>query len=238
MNESINILGLIKDASLVVQLVMALLVFLSFFGWFLIFRLVSRFQSANQQDAEFEQSFWSGANLKVLYQRAQNARVLEHLEGLFFDGFTEFLKLNKRALPKSDMIDGTQRQLRVSLLRQQGNMEQGLSTLATIGSVSPYIGLFGTVWGIMNAFIGLSQSQQASLSTVAPGIAEALIATAMGLFAAIPAVIAYNHFSAKSEALYQRRALFSEEMMALLQRESKPSDQNEPNLVNQVDQGD
>lgn len=220
MNESINIIGLITEASLVVQLVMGVLVFLSFYGWFIVFRLLGRYASANKHDTDFEQSFWSGANLKVLYQRAQNARELKHLESLFFDGFSEFLKLNKNGLPRADMIDGTQRQLRVSLMRQQGMMEKGLSTLATIGSVSPYIGLFGTVWGIMNAFIGLSQSQQASLATVAPGIAEALIATAMGLFAAIPAVIAFNHFTAKSEGLYQRRALFAEEMTALLHRES------------------
>lgn len=219
-NESINILGLITDASLVVQLVMATLVALSLYGWFIILRLSSRFGSASKHDGQFEESFWSGASLKVLYQRAQSARVIQHMEALFFDGFSEFLKLTKKDLAKPELIDGTQRQLRVSLLRQQGVMEKGLSTLATIGSVSPYIGLFGTVWGIMNAFIGLSQSQQANLATVAPGIAEALIATAMGLFAAIPAVVAFNHFTAKSETLYQRRALFAEEMTALLQRES------------------
>lgn len=224
MSESINIIGLIKDASLVVQIVMGILVFLSFYGWFIIFRLMGRFANADKQDNTFEQSFWSGANLKVLYQRAQNARELKHMESLFFDGFSEFLKLNKKGLAKSELIDGTQRQLRVGLMRQQSLMEKGLSTLASIGSVSPYIGLFGTVWGIMNAFIGLSQSQQASLATVAPGIAEALIATAMGLFAAIPAVIAFNNYTSKSEAVYQRRALFAEEMTALLQRESGKSE--------------
>lgn len=223
MQNSINIISLITEASLVVQLVMGILVLLSIVGWVVIFRLLNKFSFANKKDEEFEKAFWSGANLKVLYQRAQSLVEQKHMEAVFYDGFSEFLKLNKKSLSINNLVDGTQRQMRISMMRQQNHLEQGLSTLASIGSVSPYIGLFGTVWGIMNAFIGLSQTQQANLSTVAPGIAEALIATAMGLFAAIPAVLAFNHYTAKSEATYQRRALFAEEMTSLLQREiAKP----------------
>lgn len=226
MENSINIISLIAEASLVVKLVMGILVLLSVVGWMIIFRLMARFGNAAKKDKEFEQAFWSGANLKVLFQHAQSLDKQEHMEAVFFDGFSEFLKLNKKSLPVADMVDGTQRQMRVSMMRQQSSLEKGLSVLASIGSVSPYIGLFGTVWGIMNSFLGLAQTQQANLATVAPGIAEALIATAMGLFAAIPAVLAFNHYTSKSEAAYQRRALFAEEMTSLLQREvAKPSEQ-------------
>ncbi len=128
--------------------------------------------------------------------------------------------MHKKRQPKDDIIDGVERKLRVGLGRQQQLLESGITTLASIGSVAPYVGLFGTVWGIMNAFLGLSQTEQATLASVAPGIAEALIATAMGLFAAIPAVLAYNHFTAKSGQLYESRALFCDEMTGMLQRET------------------
>ncbi|XID75536.1 protein TolQ [Alkanindiges sp. WGS2144] len=221
--NSLNISDLILHASPVVQLVMLILFLASVYGWFLIARLEMTFRKSSQQDQSFEKVFWSGADLKTLYKNAQTHPHRQGLESVFYEGFTEFLKLKKRQANKEETISGTERMLRVALSREQNALEQGTSTLASIGSVSPYIGLFGTVWGIMNAFIGLAQVEQVTLATVAPGIAEALIATAIGLFAAIPAVLAYNRYSSKSEAVYQQRALFAEEMTALLQRESLDS---------------
>jgi len=215
-----NPIDLILHASLVVKLVMLLLVAASVYGWFLIAKLERIFRQAEQQDQHFEKVFWSGADLKTLYQNAQTKPDRQGLEAIFFDGFAEFLKLHQKNASKDDVIHGTERILRVALARQQIRLEQGAPMLASIGSVAPYVGLFGTVWGIMNSFLGLSQTQQATLATVAPGIAEALIATAIGLFAAIPAVLAYNRYSARAEAVYQHRALFAEEMTALLQREA------------------
>lgn len=170
--------------------------------------------------------FWSGAELNTLYNNAQLNSKRSGLEDIFYQGLSEFLN-SKRQAPTSQMIEGTERILRVGLSRDQGSLEYGLGTLASIGSVAPYIGLFGTVWGIMNAFIGLAAVDQVTLATVAPGIAEALIATAIGLFAAIPAVLAFNHFTAKSESVYSDRALFAEEMIALLQRQSVGSSQED-----------
>ncbi len=164
--------------------------------------------------------FWSGADLKILYNNAQLNSKRAGLEDIFYQGLGEFLKLKKRQVALPQAIEGTERLLRVGLSRDQGHLEQGLGALASIGSVAPYVGLFGTVWGIMNAFIGLAAVEQVTLATVAPGIAEALIATAIGLFAAIPAVLAFNHYTAKGETVYSDRALFAEEMVALLQRRS------------------
>jgi len=220
MPTSMNPIDLILHASLVVKLVMILLVAASVYGWFLIAKLEGIFRKAEQQDQHFEKVFWSGADLKTLYQNAQTKPDRQGLEAIFFDGFAEFLKLHQKNASKDEVIHGTERILRVALSRQQTHLEKGTPTLASIGSVAPYVGLFGTVWGIMNSFLGLSMTQQATLATVAPGIAEALIATAIGLFAAIPAVLAYNRYSARAEAVYQHRALFAEEMTALLQREA------------------
>lgn len=220
MPTSMNPIDLILHASLVVQLVMLSLVAASGYGWFLIVKLERIFKQAEQQDQHFEKVFWSGADLKTLYQNAQTKPDRQGLEAVFFDGFAEFLKLHQKNASKEEVIQGTERILRVALARQQTRLEQGTPMLASIGSVAPYVGLFGTVWGIMNSFLGLSMTQQATLATVAPGIAEALIATAIGLFAAIPAVLAYNRYSARAEAAYQHRALFAEEMTALLQREA------------------
>lgn len=220
MPTSMNPIDLILHASLVVKLVMILLVAASVYGWFLIAKLEGIFRKAEQQDQHFEKVFWSGADLKTLYQNAQTKPDRQGLEAIFFDGFAEFLKLHQKNASKEEVIHGTERILRVALARQQTRLEQGTPALASIGSVAPYVGLFGTVWGIMNSFLGLSMTQQATLATVAPGIAEALIATAIGLFAAIPAVLAYNRYSARAEAVYQHRALFAEEMTALLQREA------------------
>ncbi|MEC7119966.1 MAG: protein TolQ [Pseudomonadota bacterium] len=220
MPTSMNPIDLILHASLVVKLVMLLLVMASVYGWYLIAKLEGVFRKAEQQDQHFEKVFWSGADLKTLYQNAQTKPDRQGLEAIFFDGFAEFLKLHQKNASKEEVIQGTERILRIALSRQQTHLEQGTPVLASIGSVAPYVGLFGTVWGIMNSFLGLSQTQQATLATVAPGIAEALIATAIGLFAAIPAVLAYNRYSARAEAVYQHRALFAEEMTALLQREA------------------
>lgn len=226
LESSLHISDLILQASPVVQLVMLVLVLASLLSWYLIAKLHMTFKKAHQGDDHFQKIFWSGAELNTLYNNAQVNSKREGLEDIFYKGFGEFLKLKKSNAQTEHTIDGTERILRVGLSRDQGHMEQGLGALASIGSVAPYIGLFGTVWGIMNAFIGLAQVDQVTLATVAPGIAEALIATAIGLFAAIPAVLAFNHYTAKGEAIYSERALFAEEMVALLQRQSVSSTQD------------
>lgn len=220
MPTSMNPIDLILHASLVVKLVMLVLVLASVYGWYLIARLEQALRRAERDDQHFEKVFWSGAELKTLYQNVQTKPNRHGLEVVFYEGFSEFLKLRHKQASKEDIVTGTERMMRVALSRQQHALEDGTATLASIGSVSPYVGLFGTVWGIMNAFMGLSMVQQATLATVAPGIAEALIATAIGLFAAIPAVLAFNRYSARAEAVYTHRALFAEEMSGLLQREA------------------
>ena len=220
LESSLQISDLILQASPVVQLVMLVLVLASLLSWYLIAKLHMTFKKAKQGDDHFQKVFWSGAELNTLYNNAQVNSKRDGLEDVFYNGFGEFLKLKKTKADLNHTIDGTERILRVGLSRDQSRMENGLGALASIGSVAPYIGLFGTVWGIMNAFIGLAQVDQVTLATVAPGIAEALIATAIGLFAAIPAVLAFNHYTSKSEEVYSDRALFAEEMVALLQRQS------------------
>ena len=220
LESSLQISDLILQASPVVQLVMLVLVLASLLSWYLIAKLHMTFKKAKQGDDHFQKVFWSGAELNTLYNNAQVNSKRDGLEDVFYNGFGEFLKLKKTKADLTHTIDGTERILRVGLSRDQGRMENGLGALASIGSVAPYIGLFGTVWGIMNAFIGLAQVDQVTLATVAPGIAEALIATAIGLFAAIPAVLAFNHYTSKSEEVYSDRALFAEEMVALLQLQS------------------
>ena len=218
MPESLNIVDLITQASLLVQIVMALLLLASLLSWVIIFRMSARLGTAKNFDQQFETWFWSGEDLAKLYQGVQGSPERQGLEQIFYVGFSEYLRMHKKRQPKDDIIDGVERKLRVGLGRQQQLLESGLTTLASIGSVAPYVGLFGTVWGIMNAFLGLSQSEQATLATVAPGIAEALIATAIGLFAAIPAVIAYNRFSARGENLIARYYTFADEFQAILHR--------------------
>ncbi|MCF9035055.1 protein TolQ [Acinetobacter nectaris] len=222
---TLHITNLISQASPVVQLVMLLLFLASIYSWYVIAKLSMGFKKATRQDDHFQKMFWSGAETSTLYNNAQLNSDRRGLEDIFYEGYSEYLKLKKRQASIQQKIDGTERILRVGLSRDQGTLESGLNGLASIGSVAPYVGLFGTVWGIMNAFIGLAGVEQVTLATVAPGIAEALIATAIGLFAAIPAVLAFNHFTAKSEAVYSDRALFAEEMVALLQRQSMGSSQ-------------
>lgn len=225
LESSLHISDLILQASPVVQLVMLVLVLASLFSWYLIAKLHMTYKKARQGDEHFQKIFWSGAELNTLYNNAQVNSKREGLEDIFYHGLGEFLKLKKRHAETTPMLEGAERILGVGLSRDQGRLEQGLGVLASIGSVAPYIGLFGTVWGIMSAFIGLAQVDQVTLATVAPGIAEALIATAIGLFAAIPAVLAFNHYTAKGEEIYSERALFAEEMLALLQRQSVGSTQ-------------
>lgn len=220
LESSLQVSDLILQASPVVQLVMLALLLASLFSWYLIAKLHMSYKKAQEDDDHFQKIFWSGAELNTLYNNAQLNSKRVGLEDIFYQGLGEFLKLKKRNAAPAQTIEGTERILRVGLSRDQSQLEQGLGALASIGSVAPYVGLFGTVWGIMNAFIGLADVDQVTLATVAPGIAEALIATAIGLFAAIPAVLAFNHYTGKGETVYSDRALFAEEMVALLQRQS------------------
>ena len=220
LESSLQVSDLILQASPVVQLVMLALLLASLFSWYLIAKLHMSYKKAQADDDNFQKIFWSGAELNTLYNNAQLNSKRVGLEDIFYQGLGEFLKLKKRNAAPAQTIEGTERILRVGLSRDQSQLEQGLGALASIGSVAPYVGLFGTVWGIMNAFIGLADVDQVTLATVAPGIAEALIATAIGLFAAIPAVLAFNHYTGKGETVYSNRALFAEEMVALLQRQS------------------
>jgi len=198
-SHDLTILSMIMNASIVVKAVMALLVFASMLSWTYIFMKLFSIGRARRQAEEFEREFWSGSDLVGLYQRAASGRYPPAgMERIFEAGFKEFLKLKGR--PGSDLaslLEGTRRAMKATYQREMDALESHLSFLATVGSVSPYVGLFGTVWGIMNAFRGLSNVAQATLAQVAPGIAEALVATAAGLAAAIPAVIGYNYFNGR-----------------------------------------
>ncbi len=221
-SHDLTILAMIVNASVVVQAVMAVLVFASIFSWTYIFMKVFALRRAKRQAEAFEREFWGGTDLVGLYQRAAGGRyVAAGMERIFEAGFKEFLKLKGRAgADMTALMDGTRRAMKATLQREVDSLELHLSFLATVGSVSPYIGLFGTVWGIMNAFRGLSNVAQATLAQVAPGIAEALVATAIGLFAAIPAVIAYNRFAHDIDRLAGRYESFMEELSNILQRQA------------------
>lgn len=216
--QDMSLLHLISSASLPVQFVMVLLLVTSLLSWWFIFRKLFAIKHAVKQCNEFEDYFWRGADLNALYQRAGNARYPGgSMERIFEAGFREFAKHQANA-DLSVVMDGTRRAMRATFQREMDRLESHLSFLATVGSVSPYIGLFGTVWGIMNSFRGLSNVTQATIAHVAPGIAEALIATAMGLFAAIPAVIAYNRYASDTDQLATRFESFMEELSNVLQR--------------------
>ena len=218
-----SVLSLITSASVLVQIVMLVLLLASLLSWYYIFLKIFTFKRATRLAEEFEKKFWSGADLNELYQRAVAARdTAGSQERIFESGFQEFIKLRKQ--PNMDIrtvLDGTRRAMRATYQREMEQLESYLSFLASVGSVSPYIGLFGTVWGIMNSFRGLATMAQATLGAVAPGIAEALIATAMGLFAAIPAVMAYNRFAGDINRLATRFDNFMEEFQNILQRQYK-----------------
>ena len=220
MNASadMSILSLLTHASVVVQAVLAILIILSLISWTRIFQKFFQLKQAKRLTEDFESRFWSGAELNKLYEHAQNHR--EHSgtqERIFASGMTEFLKRTNRH--DDDALSGVRRSMTASFQRELDDLERGLPMLASIGSVSPYIGLFGTVWGIMNAFTGLSSLENVSLAVVAPGIAEALVATAIGLFAAIPATAAYNYFANRIERISNRFDSFSEEFLNILARQ-------------------
>ena len=234
-SHDLTIVSMILNASIVVKFVMALLVLASMLSWTYIFMKLFGIRRARLQTEAFEREFWGGSDLVGMYQRAAGGRYSAvGFERIFEAGFKEFLKLKGR--PGSDLsalLDGTRRAMKATYQREMDLLESHLSFLATVGSVSPYIGLFGTVWGIMNAFRGLSNVAQATLAQVAPGIAEALVATAMGLFAAIPAVIAYNRFSHDIDRLASRYESFMEELQNILQRQAHLPDRDATTTVAQ-----
>jgi biopolymer transport protein TolQ len=233
--HDLGILHLITGASIVVQVVMGILAFASLLAWTYIFMKLFQIRRAQREADTFEREFWSGSDLVGLYQRAAGGRyVASGMERVFEAGFKEFLKLKGRAgADITSLLDGTRRAMKATYQREVDMLESHLSFLATVGSVSPYIGLLGTVWGIMNAFRGLSNVAQATLAQVAPGIAEALVATAMGLFAAIPAVIAYNRFSHDIDRLAIRYESFMEELQNILQRQAHVPDRDAASTVAQ-----
>jgi len=221
--QDLDIWTLIANASIVVKVVMLLLAAVSFMSWMFIFQKWFAIRRAAAQTDKFEREFWSGNDLNALYQGAVNHRhSIGSLERIFEAGFREFAKLRsgQRAADASDMVDGARRAMRAAFQREMDFLERHLSFLASTGSVSPYVGLFGTVWGIMHSFRSLANVQQATLAQVAPGIAEALIATAIGLFAAIPAVVAYNRYSHDIERLATRFESFMEEFSNILHRQA------------------
>ncbi len=221
--HDMSVLSLITGASLLVQIVMLALLIASLLSWYYIFLKIFTFKRAMQLADQFEKEFWSGADLTELHQRAVNARDgAGSLERIFESGFREFVKLKQqRDQDIRAVMEGTRRAMRATYQREMERLESYLSFLATVGSVSPYVGLFGTVWGIMNSFRSLANVAQATLGAVAPGIAEALIATAMGLFAAIPAVIAYNRFAGDINRIATRFDSFMEEFSNILQRQAQ-----------------
>ena len=220
MNNELSILQLVLNASWVVKLVMLLLLGVSIGSWAAIFRKLFSLKRVNSLDETFEKDFWSGTSLNDLYKGAvQNARNAGPMERIFASGMREYLKLRERRIDEpGTLLDGARRAMRAGFQRELDAIETHLSFLASVGSVSPYVGLFGTVWGIMHAFIGLGALQNVTLATVAPGIAEALVATAIGLFAAIPAVIAYNRFARDIDRVAIRLETFIEEFSNILQR--------------------
>ncbi len=222
MASDLSIVDLFLNASLLVQLIMGFLLLSSLVSWTVIVQKSRLYSFASNAATEFETKFWSGIDLNKLYAALAHRRdSITGLEKVFHAGYGEFMRLRKQEGVSGDAVmDGTQRSMRVTFSREMDELEGGLSLLATIGSVSPYIGLFGTVWGIMHSFISLGSVKQATLAMVAPGIAEALVATAMGLFAAIPAVIAYNRYTAGLEKLENQYRYFFEEFSGLLHRKA------------------
>ena len=220
MSQNLNPLELVLNASIVVQIVMALLLLASLVSWSIMLRKRAELRRARLDADRFEETFWSGGDLTAMFRTIdQSRRVTRGMEAIFEQGFREFSRLRQQGgIASAQLIEGARRGMRVALLKESDRLELGLAMLATIGSTSPYVGLFGTVWGIMSSFVALGGVQQASLAMVAPGIAEALIATAIGLFAAIPAVIAYNRYADQVSRLELRYDAFMEEFSTILQR--------------------
>ncbi|MGM0632269.1 MAG: protein TolQ [Pseudomonadota bacterium] len=224
MNNEMSVWSLIADATLTVQLVMLILVIASIVSWVMIIQRWLVLSSAEQGMLHFEKRFWSGMDLSQLYKEGSNrlkeGQPVLGMEAIFRAGFKEFMRLRQQGSVNPDsMMASSQRAMRVAYAREEEKLDKNLPFLATVGSVSPYIGLFGTVIGIMNSFIGLANQSQATLQVVAPGIAEALIATAMGLFAAIPAVVAYNRYSSRVESIVNNYITFTEEFSSILHRQ-------------------
>ena len=220
MNQPLSVYELIANASLLVQGVMGLLVIASVVSWMMILQRWNLLRRAKQEIDSFEDHFWSGIDLRSLYQELSEEEQLNGIEGIYVAGFREYTRLSEQPGVDADAImQGVQRAMRVALMREEARLETHLPFLATVGSTSPYIGLFGTVWGIMNSFRSLANMTQATLASVAPGISEALIATAMGLFAAIPAVIAYNRYAALVEMTNSNYETFAEEFSSILHRQ-------------------
>ena len=220
MNQDLSIVNLLLNASWVVQGVVLLLVMVSVASWAAIFRKLVALKKVQQLNEEFDREFWSGTSLNDLAAgAAQNAKYSGPMERIFASGMREYQKLRERRITDTGtLLDGARRAMRASYQRELDAIESNLSFLATVGSVSPYVGLFGTVWGIMHAFTGLAALEQVTLATVAPGIAEALVATAIGLFAAIPAVVAYNRFAHDIDRVANKLETFTEEFSNILQR--------------------
>lgn len=220
MQTDLSFVHLVAQASIVVQLVMLVLLVASVLSWALIYAKWRQFRAVSGHCDDFESRFWSGGPVSELYRELQSSEASPTgTERLFAAGFGEYARLHKQGHEPAHVLEGAQRSMRVALSRESDRLDGQLSYLATVGSVSPYVGLFGTVWGIMNAFQSLSNVSQATLALVAPGIAEALIATAMGLFAAIPAVIAYNRFTNVLGRIENRFDNFLEEFLGLLHRQ-------------------
>ena len=220
MNQDLSIVSLLLNASWVVQAVVLLLIGISIASWAAIFRKVVALKRATLLNDEFDRGFWSGTSLNDLFAgAAQNAKTSGSMERIFASGMREYQKLRERHIVDAGtLLDGARRAMRASYQRELDAIESNLSFLATVGSVSPYVGLFGTVWGIMHAFTGLAAMEQVMLASVAPGIAEALVATAIALFAAIPAVVAYNRFAHDIDRIANRLETFIEEFSNILQR--------------------
>ncbi|MBE9538310.1 MAG: protein TolQ [Proteobacteria bacterium] len=225
MEEQLSLLDLVLQATITVQLVMATLLVASMASWYMIVQRVIYFRNVSNEMYDFEERFWSGVDLSQLYregnERAAEGEAVLGMESIFRAGFKEFSRLAQQSEMDSEAIlEGSRRAMRVATLREEEKLERHLSFLASVGSTSPYIGLFGTVWGIMNSFRGLANATQATLATVAPGISEALIATAMGLFAAIPAVLAFNRFASRVDVFANRYDTFVDEFSGILYRQA------------------
>jgi len=222
MNNDLQIWQLIMDASWLVKVVMLLLLAASVASWMIIFRKRQVLAEAQREAENFEEKFWSGADLTAMHEGISSShRSTRGMEKVFDSGFAEFIRMREQGrMGPNAMVEGAQRAMRIALTRETEDLEHHLNFLATVGSTSPYVGLFGTVWGIMTSFHQLANVNQATIAMVAPGISEALVATAMGLFAAIPAVIAYNRFSNQVERLESRYDNFKEEFSSILQRQA------------------
>ncbi|MFB9068510.1 protein TolQ [Pseudofulvimonas gallinarii] len=225
MSNELNLLELIVGASIPVKIVMGLLLAASIASWFVIFRKRTVLNRALDEAEAFEQRFWSGTEMATLFKEVSHSGDPVGMAGIFEAGFREFARQRQRkfADPRTT-VEGAQHAMRAAVIREVDRLEQNLEMLATVGSASPYVGLFGTVWGIMIAFHGLANVREATIAMVAPGITEALIATAMGLFAAIPAVIAYNRYQNKVERINNRYETFQDEFSTLLQRQAHSAD--------------